>query len=71
MRATSHVANPFGMLTDPEAFLRAIEGSERLKMIHGRVCRPLDRPVAPKGDGPQESSAFEFDSDDDGELPAL
>ncbi|HET9821874.1 MAG TPA: hypothetical protein VFQ16_08610 [Burkholderiaceae bacterium] len=46
MHASIHAANPFGMLTDPESLLNAIEQSERLKGLHSRVCRPLDRPAA-------------------------
>lgn len=55
MHATPHVANPFEMLVDPEAFLRAIEGSERLKNMHGRVCRPLDRQVPAKDEAANQA----------------
>jgi hypothetical protein len=51
MHASSHVANPFGMLVDPDAITRALEGSQRLECLNRRVCRPLDRqmPVKPQG----------------------
>ena len=45
MHASIHAANPFVMLTDPESLLEAIGQSERLKELHSRVCRPLDRPA--------------------------
>jgi hypothetical protein len=57
MHVTSHVANPFEMLVDPEAFLRAIEGSERLKNMQGRVCRPLDRQVPAKDEAASQANA--------------
>ncbi len=50
MHASSHAANPFGLLIDPAAVLRAVEGSQRLESLDRRVCRPLDRTVTPKGD---------------------
>jgi hypothetical protein len=40
-------ANPFALLMDPQAVLRAIENSERLERLHSRVCRPLDKPLLP------------------------
>lgn len=43
-------ANPFVLLTDPQAVFRAIERSERLERLHSRICRPLDRPLLPAGD---------------------
>ena len=46
-QAQHHVANPFALLTDPQAIFRAIENSERLERLHSRVCRPLDRPLLP------------------------
>jgi hypothetical protein len=45
MRTDTVPANPFAMLLDPEATLAAIQRSERLARIQGRICRPLDRPV--------------------------
>jgi hypothetical protein len=41
------VANPFALLMDPQAVVRAIESSERLARLHSRICRPLDRPLLP------------------------
>lgn len=59
-------ANPFAMLLDPEATLAAIQRSERLARIQGRICRPLDRPVPASadmraGDG-EPGAAFEDDT---------
>lgn len=45
--STLAAANPFGMLIDPEATLRAIEESHRISAHRGRICRPLDRPQIP------------------------
>jgi hypothetical protein len=53
-------ADPFAMLVDPEGFFGEIEKSERLKAMHGRICRPLDRVVTPKAPG-HESVADEGD----------
>lgn len=43
MHASSHAANPFGLLIDPAAIERALEGSQRLECLNRRICRPLDR----------------------------
>jgi hypothetical protein len=52
MTCTSPIAsNPFGMLTDPQTILQAVERSERLNLLERRVCRPLDRPLIPKVGG--------------------
>jgi hypothetical protein len=45
MHARTHVSNPFVMLIDPESLLKAIDASDRLKTLRGRVCRPLDKPM--------------------------
>jgi hypothetical protein len=50
MHASSHAANPFGMLIDPAAVQRALEGSQRLECLNRRICRPLDRVMPPKAD---------------------
>lgn len=49
MHASSHAADPFGMLIDPAAVQRALEGSQRLECLNRRICRPLDRVMPPKG----------------------
>jgi hypothetical protein len=51
---TSLVANPFGMLVDPQAVERALAGSQRLECLNRRICRPLDRVTIP-GDQSHEA----------------
>jgi len=48
MRQAPSLANPFVMMTDPEAILQAVERSERLNRLSRKVYRPLDRPLIPK-----------------------
>ena len=48
MHASSHAANPFGMLIDPAAIQKALEGSQRLECLNRRICRPLDRVLPTK-----------------------
>jgi len=51
--ASHEIANPFGLLLNPEGILRAVESSERLGRLHSRICRPLDRPLIPaRGNDP-------------------
>ena len=45
--APHDVANPFGLLLNPQTILKAVETSERLSRLHSRICRPLDRPLIP------------------------
>jgi len=59
-RQSTLAANPFVMLTDPDAILQAVERSERLNGLERRVCRPLDRPLIPKVGGKDVS---EFDQE--------
>jgi hypothetical protein len=47
-------ANPFALMMDPQAVLKAMEGSERLNRLHSRVCRPLDKPLIPMVNGEEE-----------------
>lgn len=51
------VANPFALMMDPEAVLRAVEQSPRLARLRRRICRPLDKPLLP----PADDGAVEFD----------
>lgn len=48
-------ANPFALMMDPQAVLKAMEGSERLNRLHSRVCRPLDKPLIPMVNGEEEA----------------
>ncbi|MFN9709160.1 MAG: hypothetical protein ACK53K_04455 [Burkholderiales bacterium] len=38
------LANPFALMLNPEAVLRAVESSHKLSSLQSRVCRPLDSP---------------------------
>lgn len=62
MRQTQIRPNAFTMMTDPEAILQAMEGSERLNRLQRRVCRPLDRPLIPKK-GAADLAAFDHEID--------
>ncbi len=61
MTQAQHVANPFALLTDPQAIFRAIEKSERLERLHSRVCRPLDKPLLPVVAADEEEGGNEVD----------
>jgi hypothetical protein len=67
MHASSHrVADPFGMLIDPQAIARALEGSQRLECLNRRICRPLDRVPQPKSDdseAPEQTAERRSDID--------
>ena len=62
LNTTSHLADPFAMLIAPEQVMNAIEHSDRLTRLQGRVYRPLDRPWIPV-----KGSAADFDSEIDAE----
>lgn len=61
MAALEH-SNPFVLLMDPQSVMRAVERSERLSRIKGRICRPLDRPLIPRT---HDSSLARFDAEID------
>lgn len=50
-------ANPFLLMMNPEAVLRAVESSERLRALDRHVCRPLDKPML----GGRSSESLEAD----------
>lgn len=54
MHATTLSANPFGLLTDPQSIVEAMERSTNLESLNRRICRPLDRPAPGK---PEEGSS--------------
>lgn len=66
MHATTLSANPFGLLTDPQAILDAMERSPRLESLNRRICRPLDRPapVKPGESAPEPVVRGGADGDD-------
>lgn len=58
MHATTLAANPFGLLTDPQSIIEAMERSPRLEGLNRRICRPLDRPAPGKpGEDTPEAAA--------------
>ena len=61
---THTAADPFAIMMDPAAVLRAVERSERLQRLQRRVCRPLDKPILP-------SAAAEDDDPDNGRLDLM
>ena len=68
MRQIRPPANPFVMMTDPEAILEAVERSERLNLLRRHICRPLDRPLIPKVRS-KAAEAFDQEVDLDDDLP--
>jgi hypothetical protein len=54
------VANPFGLMMNPEAVLQAVESSALLGRLQRRVCRPLDKPLIPKH-GQAALAAFDLE----------
>lgn len=58
MHAVPQIANPFALLTDPEAIFRAVEAaSPRLESLNRRICRPLDRAARDgNGEGPDAAA---------------
>ena len=59
MHAVPQIANPFALLTDPEAIFRAVEASPRLESLNRRICRPLDRAHRDSNAEGQESAAHD------------
>lgn len=47
MQTTPIAANPFALLLNPADVVAQVERSERLRRLHSRICRPLDKPVIP------------------------
>jgi hypothetical protein len=45
MELLPHVSNPFALMLDPAAVVRAMEQSDRLARLQSRICRPLDKPL--------------------------
>lgn len=47
MNSFASRTNPFVLMLDPEAVISAMESSQPLRGLRGRVCRPLDKPLIP------------------------
>jgi len=50
-------SHPFALMMDPAAVIAAMERSERLAHLQSRICRPLDKVVAPPAD--PETASFD------------
>jgi hypothetical protein len=48
MNSFANRTNPFVLMLDPESVINAMESSQPLRGLRGRVCRPLDKPLIPK-----------------------
>ena len=53
------VPNPFALMMDPESVLAAVARSERLARLKSQICRPLDKPMAPRPELDQAAVAFD------------
>jgi hypothetical protein len=62
MQPTRIASNPFALMMNPDAVLRAMESSDRLQRLQRRVCRPLDKPLIPRVG--REVAAFDQEVDD-------
>lgn len=47
MQTNPIAANPFALLLNPADVVAQVERSERLRRLHSRICRPLDKPLIP------------------------
>lgn len=61
MNSTASRLNPFFMMLDPEAVISAMEGSQNLRGLRHRICRPLDKPLIPKTHGVDRVIQRNFD----------
>jgi hypothetical protein len=68
MHTASMSANPFALLTDPEAIFAAVEAAQRNDALNRRVCRPLDR--TPRGEEQGEEAAVAAGEGPAGGTPA-
>jgi hypothetical protein len=59
MTTLQNVPNPFALMMDPESVLAAVAKSERLARLKSQICRPLDKPFAPRPDADQSTVAFD------------
>lgn len=54
MELLSHASNPFALMLDPAAVVRAMEQSDRLARLQSRICRPLDKPLVGNAEQAEE-----------------
>lgn len=45
MHPSQSIANPFSLMINPEAVLKALERSDALAGLQAQVFRPLDKPL--------------------------
>lgn len=68
MQPTRIASNPFALMMNPDAVLRAMESSDRLQRLQRRVCRPLDKPLIPRVGRELADFDREVDNADDTDL---
>jgi hypothetical protein len=68
MQTLPLAGNPFALMLDPEAVLRAIDCSDRLARLKSQVCRPLDKPLIARRDASMAAFDDAIDDDLDAEL---
>ncbi|HKX95409.1 MAG TPA: hypothetical protein VJM48_11960 [Methylibium sp.] len=68
MQPTRIASNPFALMMNPDAVLRAMESSDRLQRLQRRVCRPLDKPLIPRVGHEVADFDLEVDNADDTDL---
>lgn len=66
MQTLPLASNPFALMLDPDAVVRAMDRSERLARLKSQVCRPLDKPLIARRDA--SLLAFDEAIDEDVEL---
>ena len=54
MELLSHASNPFALMLDPAAVVRAMEQSDRLARLQSCICRPLDKPLVGNAEQAEE-----------------
>lgn len=64
MQTLPLASNPFALMLDPDAVVRAMDRSERLARLKSQICRPLDKPLIARCD----ASLLAFDEAIDGDV---
>jgi hypothetical protein len=58
-------SNPFALMMNPDAVVQAMETSDRLRRLQRRICKPLDKPPAPRPANDAVAFDNEVDAQDD------
>jgi hypothetical protein len=61
-------SNPFALMLNPDDVIQAMHRSDRLGRLQRRICKPLDKPIAPKA--AEDVNAFDGEVDDSDGIPA-